>query len=161
MVLPLLVLNKPSSTGCAMACATSTQLAQALLDQGSSLYVCSHQSVCVGFVCSQSALGLFPCPRSASAFLCGHCPFPLWWLWLPCCSCSPAESKVLCLQVSAFDPKQFDPFSSQAGVSVLTACVHNPDLPALCSRLGVLYVTWLSLRESVFLIKFAPFLGNG
>lgn len=63
--------------------------------------------------------------------------------------------------MSAFDPKQFDPFSRQAGVSVLTACVHNPDLPALCSRLGVLYVTWLSLRESVFLIKFAPFLGNG
>lgn len=84
MALPLMVLSKPSSTGCAMACAMSPQLAQALLDQGSSLCVCSHQSPCAGFLCSQS--GFVSMSKICLCFpphatLCGHCPFPLWW---PC-----------------------------------------------------------------------------
>ena len=39
--------------------------------------------------------------------------------------------------------------------------VRDADLSALCSEVHVPYVTWLPLSESVFLIKFAPFLGNG
>lgn len=78
MVLPLLGLSKPSSTGCAMACAMSPQLPQALLDQGSSLYVCSHQSLCVGFVCSHR----FVCPDFVSMSKFCLC-FPLWALPFP------------------------------------------------------------------------------
>lgn len=67
---------------------------------------------------------------------------------------------MLCLKVLYLIPNN-EPSAAGLGVSVLAACVHDADLPALCSELGVPYVTWLSLRESVFLIKFAPFLGNG
>lgn len=84
MVLPLLGLSKPSSTGCAMACAMSPQLPQALLDQGSSLYVCSHQSLCVGFVCSHKFVcsHRFVCPGFVSMSKICLC-FPLWALPLP------------------------------------------------------------------------------
>lgn len=108
LVLPLMVLSKPSSKGSAMACAMSpagasvptagTGSAQfrALLDQGSSLYVCSHQGLCVGFMCSLCLLWVCfhiqDLPLLSS--LCHpHCPFPPWLLCLPCCSCTPAESQ--------------------------------------------------------------------
>lgn len=55
-----------------------------------------------------------------------------------------------------------EPLAARPGMFIFLAlCRCAADLSALCSKLHVLYVTWLSFSESVFLIKFAPFLGNG
>lgn len=100
--------HEPCSASVPTAGTGSAQF-RALLDQGSSLYVCSHQGLCVGFMCSQCLLWVCFHIQDLPLFssLCHpHCPFPPWLLCLPSCSCTPAESQGAVPEGSVFDPKQ-------------------------------------------------------
>lgn len=110
MVLPLRVLSKPSRRGCAMACAMSPALHLSPQNWHSLCLIRDHplclqppKSLCGIHVLPVSALALFPCPRSASAFLPMPPALPLPSLAAPV---ALQRARVLCLKVSAFDPKQ-------------------------------------------------------
>lgn len=86
--------------------------------------------------------------------------FPLCLLLLQPCS------MFLCLLLSVFSGICIWPWmttlqQTSPGCLPFLLCIHAVLTSQHCSKPHLLNVTSLSLSESVFLIKFTPFLGNG
>lgn len=90
--------------------------------------------------------------------LSGCCALPFCRFHAPAVSRGSVLAAV-CLVAAGCDPKEQASSSQPQGVCVSCSPYADADLWALCSRLCA--VTWLSLRQAVFLITFTPSLGNG